>query len=225
MFYSVTSVRLYKQHGQIHKKSKEEGGVLEKETRCFRSPLAMTQLTWEPGTWRRMRKGVTLALESNTVSSAPTRRPAETRTHTTTFRQRQRQSSGHRDIYIHCDRIPCECMNGIFRSLSLKFFIWFLLKCLYISIHPFIHTLSVVLFLWGSRGEPELIPADTGREAGFTLDGSPAYHRLYTQRQPTIYNYMVNLETLINPTPICMSVDRRRKLEKTTQTHILLGFL
>lgn len=40
------------------------------------SPLAMTQLLWEPGTWRRMRKGVTRALESSTVSSAPTRSPA-----------------------------------------------------------------------------------------------------------------------------------------------------
>lgn len=41
------------------------------------SPLAITQLVWLPGTWRRMRKGVTLALESNTVSSAPTSRPAD----------------------------------------------------------------------------------------------------------------------------------------------------
>lgn len=39
-------------------------------------PLAITQLVCDPGTCRRMRKGVTLALESNTVSSAPTRRPA-----------------------------------------------------------------------------------------------------------------------------------------------------
>lgn len=44
----------------------------------FGSPLAMTQLIWEPGTWRRMRNGMTLAFESSTVSRAPTRRPAGT---------------------------------------------------------------------------------------------------------------------------------------------------
>jgi hypothetical protein len=36
----------------------------------------MTQLTWEEGIWWRILKGVTLALESSIVSSAPTRRPA-----------------------------------------------------------------------------------------------------------------------------------------------------
>lgn len=50
---------------------------IEEETRWLCSPLAITQLIWELGTWSRMRKGVTLALESSTVSRAPTRRPAK----------------------------------------------------------------------------------------------------------------------------------------------------
>lgn len=63
------------------------------------SPLAITQLIWLPGTWRRMRKGVTLALESNTVSRAPTRRPADITskqriTHTVLLRVSEKMLNG-----------------------------------------------------------------------------------------------------------------------------------
>lgn len=67
--------RIHQMSSQTNIRKKEIGTSREK-WRLY-TPLAMTQLIWEPGTCSRMRNGVTLALESSTVSSAPTSSPVE----------------------------------------------------------------------------------------------------------------------------------------------------
>lgn len=90
----------------------------------FNSPLAMTQLIWEPGTCSRMRNGVTLALESSTVSSAPTRRPADIARRRIAFVDwkwstgLQRKVSGGCDVHIdiHIKNSLWECNRQSIKS-------------------------------------------------------------------------------------------------------------
>ncbi|MDF4264939.1 hypothetical protein P3454_26045, partial [Vibrio parahaemolyticus] len=49
-----------------------------------------------------------------------------------------------------------------------------------IFIHSLIHSLSVTAYPVGSHDGLEPVPAYTGREAGYTLDRSPDYHRADT---------------------------------------------
>ena len=92
------------------------------------------------------------------------------------------------------------------------------LTSVWLSFCPSIHTLPILLILWGSRGELEPIPADIGREAGDTLDGSPAYRRVHITTKATINTHIHTYGQFpVSPTSVCMSLDRPAR--ENLQTH------
>ena len=86
-----------------------------------------------------------------------------------------------------------------------------------IPIQPF----SIPFYSQLGHGGLEPIPANFGREAGYTLDRSPV-HRRATQRQTSTHTHtltpMGNLEEPIHLT--CMSLECGRKPENLEKTHI-----
>ena len=93
------------------------------------------------------------------------------------------------------------------------------------QITKFIHRLPLYPFK-GRGGSLEPIPANIGREAGYTLDRSPAYRRAtYRDKQPFTLTFTptVNLESPMNLTPFCMSLDCGRKPENPERTHAYTG--
>jgi len=80
---------------------------------------------------------------------------------------------------------------------------------------PSIHRLPLYPFK-GRGGSLEPIPADIGWEAGYTLDRTPAYHS-------ATFTPTVNLESPMNLTPFCMSLDCGRKPENPERTHAYTG--
>ena len=78
----------------------------------------------------------------------------------------------HPPVFWYCTHI-CACFYARFR------------KC---GLHPFHPSISCFFFQFlGHRGLLEPIPAVKGREAGYTLDRSPAYHRFRLINSPNMY--------------------------------------
>ncbi len=56
---------------------------------------------------------------------------------------------------------------------------------MYDIIYYILYNKSEPLILYRVAGELELIPADTGRAAGYTMDESPVHHRVNKKRKTT----------------------------------------